>query len=623
MQKESVGILPSDFCILHSSMSATAISATRPSREITLAYLGELLFNAGFIDDRQKTEVDAADRQQARAMSRTKAGTRATEDDASAVKTIVAMNLTDASGTGTRIDDFLLARLIAEDAHLPFYKIDPLRLDVAMIESKISRPFARRHKMLPVAVRDGRLVVAVVNPFDSVAIDSYRPMANQEIEIVVASESDIISVINEQYGFRASVTKAERDLTKGAIDLSNLEQYVKLKSGAEIETSDQHIVNAVDYLLQHAYDSRASDIHIEPKREFAQIRFRIDGVLHEIQRVPKLVNLAVTSRLKTMCRMDIAEKRRPQDGRIKTEHDGKEIELRVSTLPTAFGEKVVMRIFDPDVLIRDLAGIGFYEDELKLFNDWIKRPHGIILVTGPTGSGKTVTLYSALKNLASPEINITTIEDPIEMVSDDFNQTAVQPKIGITFASALRTILRQDPDIIMVGEIRDQETAQNAVQAALTGHLVFATLHTNDASTSVTRLIDLGIQPFLISSTLIGAMAQRLVRKICDDCKRNRPLNIEESSMLNLQAPAGKRIIVKEGAGCHRCRNTGYFGRTGIFEMLPIDNAIRDLIDRSEDFLKIKDMAIKRGMRTLRQSALRRLAEGTTTFEEVVRVTGI
>jgi len=604
-------------------MSATAITSPRPSREITIAYLGELLINAGFVDERQKTEIDAADRQQARAMSRTKAGTRATEDESSAVKAIVAMNLTDASGNGTRIDDFLLARLIAEDAHLPFYKIDPLRLDVAMIESKISRPFARRHKMIPVAVRDGKLVVAVVNPFDTGAIDSYRPMANQEIEVVVASETDIMSVINEQYGFRASVTKAERDLTKGAIDLSNLEQYVKLKSGAEIETSDQHIVNAVDYLLQHAYDSRASDIHIEPKREFAQIRFRIDGVLHEIQRVPKLVNLAVTSRLKTMCRMDIAEKRRPQDGRIKTEHDGKEIELRVSTLPTAFGEKVVMRIFDPDVLIRDLAGIGFYEDELKLFNDWIKRPHGIILVTGPTGSGKTVTLYSALKNLASPEINITTIEDPIEMVSDDFNQTAVQPKIGITFASALRTILRQDPDIIMVGEIRDQETAQNAVQAALTGHLVFATLHTNDASTSVTRLIDLGIQPFLISSTLIGAMAQRLVRKICDDCKRNRPLNIEESAMLNLQAPEGKRIIVKEGAGCHRCRNTGYFGRTGIFEMLPIDNAIRDLIDRSEDFLKIKDMAIKRGMRTLRQSALRRLAEGTTTFEEVVRVTGI
>ncbi len=598
----------------------TSVPVPRAAREITVSYLGDLLMNAGFIDEKQRADVEAADKQ-FRAHQRS-SKSRA-EDDASPFKALAAMNLTDASGHNTRIDDFLLARLIAEDAHQPFFKIDPLKLDVEMIESKISRPFARKNKMVPVAVRDGKLVVAMVNPFDTEAIDSYLSIAKQDIEIVVSAESDVMGVITEQYGFRASVTKAERDLNKGAIDLSNLEQYVKLKSGAEIEASDSHIVNAVDYLLQHAYDSRASDIHIEPKREFAMIRFRIDGVLHEIQRVPKLVNLAVTSRLKTMCRMDIAEKRRPQDGRIKTEHDGTEIELRVSTLPTAFGEKVVMRIFDPDVLLRDLSGLGFYEDELKVFHDWIERPHGIILVTGPTGSGKTVTLYSALKVLASPEINITTIEDPIEMVWDDFNQTAVHNKIGITFASALRTILRQDPDIIMVGEIRDQETAQNAVQAALTGHLVFSTLHTNDAATSITRLIDLGIQPFLISSTLIGAMAQRLVRKICDDCKRNRPLSLEEAAMLNLQAPAGKRIIVKEGAGCIRCRNTGYFGRTGIFEILPVDNAIRDLIDRSEDFLKIKDMAIKRGMRTLRQSALRKLAEGQTTFEEVVRVTGI
>jgi general secretion pathway protein E len=599
-------------------MTVTSIPIPRRSRDITIAYLGELLFNAGFIDDRQKADIDALDRQ-TRGPAKTKLRT---EEDASPFKALAAMNLTDASGNGTRIDDFLLARLVAEDAHLPFCKIDPLKLDVEMIESKISRPFARRHKMVPVAIRDGKLIVAMVNPFDNNAIDSYRPMAKQEIEVVVSAESDVIGVITEQYGFRSSVTKAERDL-KGGFDLGNLEQYVKLKSGAEIETSDQHIVNAVDYLLQHAYDSRASDIHIEPKREHAQIRFRIDGALHEIQRVPKLVNMAIVSRLKTMCRMDIAEKRRPQDGRIKTEREGKEIELRVSTLPTAFGEKVVMRIFDPEVMLRNLSGLGFYEDELKTFEEWIKRPHGIILVTGPTGSGKTVTLYSALKSLASPEVNITTIEDPIEMVYDDFNQTAVQNKIGITFASSLRTILRQDPDIIMVGEIRDQETAQNAVQAALTGHLVFSTLHTNDASTSVTRLIDLGIQPFLISSTLIGAMAQRLLRKICEDCKRNRPLTVEEAAMLNLQAPPGKRIIVKEGAGCIRCRNTGYFGRTGIFEILPIDNALRDLIDRSEDFMKIKEMAVKRGMRTLRQSALRKLAEGTTSFEEVVRVTGI
>ncbi|MGZ8852741.1 MAG: GspE/PulE family protein [Thermoanaerobaculia bacterium] len=601
-------------------MTLTSVPVPKASREITVAYLGDLLLNAGFIDDKQRAEVEKVDRDFRAQQRSSKARV---EEDQSPFKALMAMNLTDASGNNTRLDDFLLARLIAEDANMPFFKIDALKLDVEMIEAKISRPFARKNKMVPVNIRDGKLVVAMVNPFDTVAIDSYRPMAKQEIEIVVSAESDVMGVITEQYGFRTAVTKAERDLSRGALDLANLEQYVKLKSGADIESSDQHIVNAVDYLLQHAYDSRASDIHIEPKREFALIRFRIDGVLHEIQRVPKLVNLAITSRLKTMCRMDISEKRRPQDGRIKTEHEGKEVELRVSTLPTAFGEKMVMRIFDPEIMIRDLSGLGFYDDELKIFADWIKRPHGIILVTGPTGSGKTVTLYSALKSLASPEINITTIEDPIEMVYDDFNQTSVSNKIGITFASSLRTILRQDPDIIMVGEIRDQETAQNAIQAALTGHLVFSTLHTNDASTSITRLIDLEIQPFLISSSLIGTMAQRLMRKICEDCKRNRPLTLEESAMLNLQAPPGKRIIVKEGAGCIRCRNTGYFGRTGIFEILTVDNAIRDLIERSQDFLKIKDMAIKRGMRTLKQSALRKLAEGTTTFEEVVRVTGI
>jgi general secretion pathway protein E len=601
-------------------MTATPATAGRKSREVTLSYLGELLQSAGFIDDKQKVEVDNLDRQ---LRAQTRSARARGEEEASPFKALMAMNLTDASNSGMRIDDFLLARLIAEDAGLKFFKIDPLKLDVEMIESKISRPFARKHRMTPVAVRDGKLIVAVVNPFDTVALDTYHQMVKQEIEIVVSSESDIMGVITEQYGFRASVTKAGRDLGRGAMDLANLEQYVKLKSGNEIETSDAHIVNAVDFLLQHAYDSRASDIHIEPKREAAMIRFRIDGVLHEIQRVPKLVNLAITSRIKTMCRMDIAERRRPQDGRIKTEREGKEIELRVSTLPTAFGEKVVMRIFDPDVLLRDLSGLGFYDDELHTFGEWIKRPHGIILVTGPTGSGKTVTLYSALKSLASPEVNITTIEDPIEMVWDDFNQTSVQAKIGITFPAALRTILRQDPDIIMVGEIRDEETAQNAVQAALTGHLVFSTLHTNDSATSVTRLVDLGIQPFLISSTLVGTMAQRLMRRICEDCKRNRPLSVEEAGMLNLQAPPGKRIIVKEGAGCIRCRNTGYFGRTGIFEILPIDNAIRDLIDRSEDFLKIKEVAVKRGMRTLRQSALRKLAEGVTSFEEVVRVTGI
>jgi general secretion pathway protein E len=591
----------------------------RSRPELTLSYLGKLLSESGFINEQQKHELEHLDRQQ---RQHARVRRRAEDASTSPFQQVAELNLTDASGAGTEIDDYLLARLVAEEAGLPFQKLDMLKLDIDLIEKKISRPFAKKHRLVPLEVRDGRLKVAVVNPWDVSSIESYRNIAGQELELVVAPEADILRVINDLYGFRSSVTKAERDLRSG-FDLGNLEQYVKLKSGTEIESSDQHIVNAVDYLLQHAYDSRASDIHIEPKRDAAVVRFRIDGMLHEIQRMPRLVNLAVTSRLKTMCRMDIAEKRRPQDGRIKTERAGKEIELRVSTLPTAFGEKVVMRIFDPDVLLRDLSSLGFYDEELRIFNEWLRRPHGIILVTGPTGSGKTTTLYSALRILSTPDVNITTIEEPVEMIYEEFNQTSVQPKIGITFASALRTILRQDPDIIMVGEIRDLETAQNAVQAALTGHLVFSTLHTNDAPSSVTRLIDLGIQPFLISSTLIGSMAQRLVRNICTHCSRHRPLTREEAAMLGLQPPPGKRIVVREGAGCMKCRNTGYFGRSGIFEMLQVDNSIRELIDRGEDFLTIKEQAVKNGMRSLREAALRKLAEGITTFEEVVRVTGI
>jgi general secretion pathway protein E len=418
------------------------------------------------------------------------------------------------------------------------------------------------------------------------------------------------------------VKRAERDLNSG-IDLGNLEQLVRMKSETEIESSDQHVVNAVEFMLQHAFDNRASDIHIEPRRDQSLIRIRIDGVLHDIQVMPKIVHNAVVSRIKTMSRLDIAEKRRPQDGRVKTTRAGRDVELRVSTLPVAFGEKLVMRIFDPEVLMQDLPGLGFYPEELQQFQDFITRPHGIILVTGPTGSGKTTTLYSALRTIASREINITTIEDPIEMVYEDFNQTAVQTKVGITFAAALRHILRQDPDVIMVGEIRDAETAQYAIQAALTGHLVFSTLHTNDAAASISRLIDLGVERFLISSTLIGTMAQRLLRRICPHCGVERHLSPDEVTTLRLTVPAGKRVKVKEGAGCHECRSTGYLGRTGIFEILPIDEAVKSLIVQGSDAPEIKREAQKNGMRTLRQSALRKLAEGTTSFEEVVRVTGI
>ncbi len=544
------------------------------------------------------------------------------EQRAQAYELIEGLRLKSLANGGGVVGEHDIAKALAAEAKLPYMRIDSLTLSADLIESKMSRPFARRHRMIPLDLQDGKLRVACANPFDIEGLDHFRRIAGRDLQIVVASEPEVLKAITEFYGLRHAVKRAEKDLSSG-IELGNFEQLVRMKSEAEIESSDQHVVNAVEFMLQHAYDSRASDIHVEPKREQSLIRFRIDGILHDIQTLPRVVHRALVSRVKTMSRLDIAEKRRPQDGRIKTTRGGREIELRVSTLPVAFGEKIVMRIFDPEVLMQDLEGLGFYPDELETFQNFIHRPHGIILVTGPTGSGKTTTLYSALKEIASSEQNITTIEEPIEMVYDEFNQTAVQNKVGITFASALRHILRQDPDIIMIGEIRDPETARYAIQAAMTGHLVFSTLHTNDAAASVSRLADLEVEKFMTSSTLIGVMAQRLVRKICSHCKTETYLQAEEAQILRLTIPQGKRIRVYEGAGCAECRGTGYLGRSGIFEMLPIDDAIKPLIIEGADAQRIKREAVKNGMRTLRQSALKKLAEGVTTFEEVVRVTAL
>jgi general secretion pathway protein E len=585
---------------------------------LTPEQVAEILVRQGRITPEQGEIVE----KEAKLVPRRARSHSAYDQRAVAYELVTRLRLPDLKGTGGTLGELEIAQAIADEAKLPHVRIDTLSLNADLIEAKVSRPFAKRHRMIPLEMSNGRLRVACANPFDIEGIDSFRRIAGRELELVVASEPDILKAITEFYGLRHSVKRAERDLTTG-IDLGNLEQLVRMKSESEIESSDQHVVNAVEFMLQHAYDSRASDIHIEPKRGESLIRFRIDGVLHDIQKMPKIVHAAVTSRIKTMSRLDIAERRRPQDGRVKTTRAGRDVELRVSTLPVAFGEKVVMRIFDPEVLMQDLSGLGFYPEELQLFNDFITRPHGIILVTGPTGSGKTTTLYSALKVIATRDVNVTTIEDPIEMVYDEFNQTAVQTKAGITFAGALRHILRQDPDVIMVGEIRDAETAQYAIQAALTGHLVFSTLHTNDAPSSVSRLADLGVERFLISSTLVGAMAQRLVRKICPHCVIERSLSADEVASLRLAVPPGKRVKVHEGAGCFECRGTGYFGRSGIFEILPIDDAAKHLIVRGADAPEIKREAIKNGMRTLRQSALRKLAEGVTTFEEVVRVTGI
>ncbi|MGZ6097197.1 MAG: GspE/PulE family protein, partial [Myxococcaceae bacterium] len=449
-------------------------------------------------------------------------------------------------------------------------------------------------------------------------------LAGMPIEPVLSAKADILKAIADVYGFKRTLAQAATDFAQPAgTQLQNFEQLVSLSGGGkELDASDKPIVQAVDYLLRYAFDNRASDIHIEPKRDSTVERLRIDGVLHPVYTLPLGVHPPIVSRVKMLSRIDISEKRRPQDGRIKTERDGREVELRVSTLPTAFGEKVVIRIFDPETLVQDIAQLGFDEDEKGVFESWIDEPHGLILVTGPTGSGKTTTLYSALKALAGPEVNVTTIEDPIEMVWDGFNQVQVQPKIDLDFANALRHILRQDPDVIMVGEIRDGETAENAIQAALTGHLVLSTLHTNDAVGAVSRMKDLGVPPFLLSSCLLGVMAQRLLRRVCSRCAADH--NLTQDELLALGAPlpllpGGLQIL--QGAGCVHCRGTGFYGRTGVFEIMPVTSQIREAIAQGANTPELVQLARKAGMRTLREAAVRKLASGLTAFAEVVRMT--
>jgi general secretion pathway protein E len=511
---------------------------------------------------------------------------------------------------------------VAKHLNLPFLKIDPLKLDYEVVTQIISRPYAIRHQIVPISLSDNTLTVATADPFDTEAVDWIQRVTGYKVNVVVTTKTDILNIITEFYGFKSSITSAHKEIDTKT-DLANLEQYVKLKSIKELEATDQHIVNAVEYLLHYAYSSRASDIHIEPKREFSLIRFRIDGILHNIHRIPRNVHPAIVSRVKTLARMDITEKRRPQDGRIKTAYEGKEVELRISTIPVAFGEKIVMRIFDPGILMQDIEELGFFLKEMKLVKSFISNTHGIILVTGPTGSGKTTTLYSLLKVLSTSEVNVSTIEDPIEMVYEGFNQTAVYPLIDLTFANCLRTLLRQDPDIIMVGEVRDLETAENAIQAALTGHLVFSTLHTNDAPSSITRLIDLGVPPFLINATLLGVIAQRLVRKVCSFCKEEYNLTKEESYILNVDYEKVKQYKVAIGRGCEECRGTGYLGRTGIFEVMNITEKVRTEIHEKTSPQNIKKIAQGQGMNALRENAIRKLLKGVTTVDEVIRVTGL
>jgi general secretion pathway protein E len=593
--------------------------------KLTTDLLCDILIKSGKLSSEQAREIKV--KQDVQRMKLLKArgetlsrGRMHLEDEVSAIEVAASLNLEIPGSPGQVLTEDLITELVANHAGLPFKKIDPLKLNPEVTTQILSRAFARRSISVPIEREDDSLTLAVADPYNLEVIENIERMG-YKVKRVVSPKTDILKIITEFYGFRSSVAAAAKEMSS-SVDLGNLEQFVKMKSVSEIEATDKHVVNAVEFLFRYAFDQRASDIHIEPKREASEVRLRIDGMLNTINRIPKVVHPAFVSRIKMLSRMDIAEKRRPQDGRIKTEYKSREVELRVSTMPTAFGEKIVIRIFDPDILLQDLEEIGFAPREYELFRSFIARPHGIILVTGPTGSGKTTTLYSALKTVAVPEVNVVTIEDPIEMVHDKFNQVSVQPQIGVTFGSTLRTILRQDPDIIMVGEIRDLETAENAVQAALTGHLVFSTLHTNDAASTITRLLDLGVPSYLISSTVIGVMAQRLVRKICRNCEKSYELLPEEAQTVGLASGKDKKITVKYGEGCPQCRGTGYLGRTGIFEVMELNERIRAVIREKADVELIRKTAIADGMVVLREAAVQKMLRGETTFDEVIRVTG-
>jgi general secretion pathway protein E len=544
--------------------------------------------------------------------------------DVSPAEIVAAARLSRPGKNGGRIDEEAIAQALARASGRPHLKIDPLKIDNDLVAKTLSRPFARRHVVIPVARDAEGLVLAVADPFDTTLNETLEGLIQQPLRTVVAAKCDIVGIIDRVFGFRSSVSRAEAHLGDGNRS-GALVQLVELRSSDEIAatSNDEHVVAAVDYLLNYAFEQRASDIHLEPRDTDAVIRFRIDGILHEIEVLPIAVHGAVTSRIKVLAGMNIAERRRPQDGRIKTQRAQGEVELRVSSMATAYGEKIVVRVFDPSVLMTDLQELGFNPDERERFEKWITCPNGLILVTGPTGSGKTTSLYSTLRYLSGPEVNITTIEDPIEMVDPRFCQVQVNTKIDVTFATALRTILRQDPDIIMVGEIRDAETAAMAVQSALTGHLVFSTLHTRNAAGAVTRLVELGVEPFLLSSVLRGVVAQRLIRRICDRCAVEGPLNPDQVNALGIKVPAERReqLVVRWGEGCVDCRHTGLYGRTGVFEMLDVNRRVRGLINQGGDANEIHNAARIEGMDSLREAALRKLADGVTTFEEVARVT--
>jgi general secretion pathway protein E len=519
------------------------------------------------------------------------------------------------------LDIELLTQWLAARVGMDYLRIDPIKVDVSKVADAMGAVYAERHRILPVVVSASEITVATSEPFVVDWVAEVERQSRRSVRRVLASPQEIHRYTAEFYALAKSVKAANK---AGANTGASFEQLVELgRSNKQLDANDQSVVQVVDWLWQYAFDQRASDIHLEPRREQGVIRFRIDGVLHPVYQMPMGVLNAMTARIKLLGRMDVIERRRPQDGRIKTRNPrGDEIEMRISTLPTAFGEKMVMRIFDPDNTVKDLDALGFSSHDAQRWEALVKRPHGIILVTGPTGSGKTTTLYATLKRVATEEVNVSTVEDPIEMIEPAFNQTQVQPQLDFGFPQGLRALMRQDPDIIMVGEIRDLETAEMAVQAALTGHLVFSTLHTNDAPSAVTRLMELGIPPYLINATLLGVLAQRLVRNLCKNC-RVRDESVSRDDVTELIKPWQLNGGYKpfKPVGCVDCRMTGFMGRMGLYELLTVTDGFKAKVTSDPSIAALRRQAITDGMRPLRLAGVLRVAEGQTVIEEVLTST--
>ena len=594
-----------------------------------LNQIGEILYSRGLLDEEgilrlQEADQYIKDRLSQERARQVKQGVPHSHQT-TVIDIVAEMKL---SGPEGLLDEASIVHAVADHLGFGFMRLDSLELDPDFVTKTLPQKFADRFLVLPVGEADGRIRVAAYDPSQKEVMEDISRVTGREVEIVIAPKEDITKIILEFHGFKGSIRAAEAKHVKHFKELSDLERLVEVKSPEEISHTDRNIRTAVDAMFRRAISQRASDVHVEPKRSRSLLRMRIDGILHDIDSIPAPLHQAFVTRIKGMSQLDIAEKRRPQDGRIKLNFHHREVEVRVSTVPTAFGEKAVCRIQDPDLLFMDLGDLGFSPLDLTIFQSLITRPYGIVLVTGPTGSGKTTTLYSALRVLSTPDRNITTIEDPVEMVYERFNQISVNPAVSMlhdpdermTFGPILRHVMRQDPDIIMIGEIRDEETASLAVQAALTGHLVFSTLHTNDALSAVTRMLDLKVPHFLLSSTLIGLLAQRLIRRICPACEESYGIGLKELNRMGFNFEGPESILLKRGRGCHQCRNTGYFKRESVYEVVAIDDDMAKLITDQPSLRDMKEMARKKKYSALWENAVRKLLNGVTTVEEILAV---